>query len=242
MPILLFLLLAAAVALPAFADDHHPFHDGTAALVESYPSASWLGSAFATRTFDHGHVRDSPAPRIQITRLTYWCMYPGLEDCSLPPRTEPPLNQYVAAGDDFYHGPWDLPTHIGTDGVERQLAIRRAFEVWVIDETIAAPGEVTPKVVVRAWLRGVLDRGRWSGRQDVYIVDGYLALYPSTRTRAVDEPYEGADLAPPTPEILNVLFDSYCLGEAVEDALARDSRATVPIKLYDCPVPMAESG
>ena len=241
MPILL-LLLAAVVALPAFADDHYPFPDRTAALVERYPSASWLGSAFATRAFDHGHVRTSPAPRIQITRLTYWCMYPGLEDCSLPPRTEPPLNQYVAAGDEFYHGAWDVPTHIGTDGVERRLAIRRAFEVWVIDEMHADPGEIAPKLVVRAWLRGVLDRGRWSGRQDVYVVDGYLALYPSTRTRTVSEPYEGADLAPPTPEILNVLFDSYCLGEAVEDALARDSRASVPIKLYDCPVPTAESG
>ena len=242
MPILFLLLLAATVSLPAFADDHHPFHDGTAALVESYPSASWLGSAFATRTFDHGHVKNSPAPRVQITRLTYWCMYPGFEDCSLPPRTEPPLNQYVAAGDEFYHGPWDLPMHIGSDGVERQLAIRRAFEVMVIDEMHLRDNDGAPKVIVRAWLRGVLDRGGWSRRQDVYIVDGYLALYPSTRTSAADEPYEGADLAPPTPEILNVLFDSYCLGEAVEDALARDSRATVPIKLYDCPVPMAESG
>lgn len=241
MPILL-LLLAAAVALPAFADDHLPFHDGVAALVEDYPSASWLGSHFASRTFDHGHVKSSPAPRIQITRLTYWCMYPGFEDCSLPPRTEPRLNQYVAAGDDFYHGPWDLPTHVGTDGVERQLAIGRAFEVWVIDSAHLRDYDGAPKVVVRAWVRGVLDRGRWSRRQDVYVVDGYLALYPSTRTYAVDEPYPGAEFAPPTAETLNVLFDSYCLGEAVEEAVATEETAMVPIKLYDCPLPMAESG
>ena len=243
MPILFLFLLAAAVAMPALADDHYPFHDGTAALVESYPTASWLSSGFATRTFDHGHVKDSPAPRVQITRLTYWCMYPGFEDCSLPPRTEPPLNQYTAAGDEFYHGPWDLPTHIGTDGLERQLAIRRAFEVWVIDEAHLRDNDGAPRVVVRAWLRrGVLNRGGWSARQDVYLIDGYLALYPSTRTNPVDEIYEGADLAPPTPEILSVLFDSYCLGEAVEDALAKEDRGMVPIKLYDCPVPTAESG
>ena len=238
MPIFL-LLLVAAVALPVVADGHadHPFPDRTAALVERYPSASWLGSSFATRAFDHEHVKISPAPRIQITRLTYWCMYPGFEDCSLPPRTEPLLNQYTAAGDDFFHGPWDLPTHIATDGVERQLAIRRAFEVWVIDDMHLRDSDGAPKVIVRAWLRGVLDRGNWSRRQDVYVVDGYLALYPSTRTHAADEPYEGADLAPPTPEILNVLFDSFCLGEAVEDALAREDTPMVPIKLYDCPVP-----
>ena len=241
MPTLL-LLLAAAVALPAFADDHYPFHDGTAALAEHYPSASWLGSAFANRAFDHGHAKNSPGPRIQITRLTYSCMYPGFEDCSLPPRTEPPLNQYVAAGDEFYHGPWDLPTHVGTDGVERQLALRRAFEVWVIDDMHLRDNDGAPKIIVRAWLRGVLDRGEWSRRQDVYVVDGYLALYPSTRTALADEPYEGAELAPPTAETLNVLFDSFCLGEAVEDALATEDEATVPIKLYDCPLPAAESG